>query len=101
MLKTFSNLVAQTDPNICRTLILRGLLNLLSDAIESSEKMQIEAMFALSNIAADSEWGCQAVMEHRVFEKLLVCTRHIAMGVRKEAVITLANLIVTCNIDYL
>jgi hypothetical protein len=100
VLKTLCNIISSSSTTMCLTLVQKGILNLLFSDLQKS-KFAIEAMWALSNIAADSELCTQAIIEHVVFEKIIIFALDINIAMRREALITICNLITTSSIDFL
>jgi hypothetical protein len=100
VLKTLSNIISSSSKTMCLNLVQKGILNLLCSDLQKS-KFAIEAMWALSNIAADSEWCAQAIFQHVVFEKIIIFALDLNNAMRREALITICNLITTSSIDFL
>ena len=69
--------------------------------LRRSDAVRIEALWALSNVAADSEWGAETVFQHKIFEQVLELCLDANQTIRKEAFIFLCNLVKTCSQIYL
>lgn len=78
-----------------------GILNNFYKDTERTDESKIEAFWAVSNIAIDSEWCAQAIFEHRIIEKVLVGTLDTNPRIRSECLFALCNLITTVSYDYL
>lgn len=96
--RILANLCASSDSTILERLVYYGIFErLYADMILGTKDMGTEALWALSNIVADSSIYCKKLTDNKIFEKVIKMGRSNILRQRHEALIVLTHIAAGMN----
>lgn len=94
--RILANIATTSNPITIESLMFHHYLERLhADMNLGTNDMIAEAVWAVSNLVADSPDNCKRVVENAIFEKILQLSRSNSLRQRKEALIALSYIVTT------